>query len=444
MTGRVMKQAVWLRNLEKDTVFEKTAQAQFPGAPCAFRAVANTLPLIKNSYALLLGPEICLYNAKLTMSLRSLTEEPLPNNLLFLIFSDQDIVFGISDKIKTAIKDICFRYKPEILFVVTTCLQEIIGEDFDALIETTAQEVDVPLLGIHTENFTCESAAPGLENTSLALIDLMKPQRVERSAVNIFGMRIQNPHTTELGALLKAKDIVVKNVFPSFCTLRELEKAPAAHLNLVMDQHSLALAEEMQNRFGCRFIHCERSYTPEKIEEMYSSISDALEINISDEVEKMKNRTLDKINASKSDFSGKSCVLGMFQGLQTGRYFNLAELLLSLGMDVKGMILREILQGDWDDIQRLVSAGHDFPLIDAGNMLQNEEFTQALAPDFYIGNGDLEHFARMGITPKNLMPIFRKTGFSALEELLDLLSKSLPGFDTLRYKEQFIKTWEAV
>ncbi len=444
MIGELMKKAVWLRDLNMDRVFEKTAQAQFPGSPCAFRAVAGTLPLIKNSYALLLGPEICLYNAKLTMSIRSLTDEPLPNNLLFLVFSNQDIIFGVSDKIKTAIKDICTRYKPEVLFIVTTCLQEIIGEDFDSLLEETAKEVAVPLLGIHTENFTCDSAAPGLENTSLALINLMKPQKTEKNAINILGLRIQKPQKTELVKLLHEKGIIVKNVFPSFCTPQELEKAPAAELNLVMEQSSLALAEEMQARFGCKYVYCERPYTPDEIARMYNRIAEALKINLKDEIQEMKNEVQEKMRRLKTNFAGKSCVIGMLQGVQSGRYFDLAELLLLLGMEIKGMILREVLRDDWEDIKRLKAAGYDFPIIDAGNTLQNEIFLTGLQPDFYIGNGDIEHFAKMGIEPKNLMLVFRKTGFSALKEVLELLGKTPPGYKTLLYKEQIVKKWGAV
>ncbi len=441
MCDEIKKKALWLRDLRADTVFEKTAQAQFPGSPCAFRAVANTLPLIKNSYALLLGPEICLYNAKLTMSIRSLSDEPLPNNLLFLLFTNQDIIFGVSDKIKAAVKDICARYKPGVLFVVTTCLQEIIGEDFDALIAETGKEVDVPLVGIHTENFTCDSAAPGLENASLALINLMKPQKTEKKAINIFGLRIQQAYGTELVKLLQAKGIVVKSIFPAFCTPQELEKAPAAELNLVMDASSLALAEEMQARFGCRYVYCERPYTPDEIEKMYNRIAEALGINISDEIQEMKDGVNKKINALKSVFAGKSCVIGMLQGVQIGRYFNLAELILSLGIDIKGMILREVLEADRGDIEKLKAAGYDFPIIDAGNTLQNEIFLTELQPDFYIGNGDVEFLAAAGIQPKSLMLMFRKTGFSALEEVIDLLCKTPPGFKTLSYKEQLVKEW---
>ena len=441
MFNELLKKSAWLKELHEEGPLEKTAKAQFPGPPCAFRAAAGTLPLIKNSLSLMIGPEICLYNAKLTMGLRSLTDEPLPNNLLLLLLKDQDIVFGVSEKIKAAIIDICEQHKPEVLFVVTTCLQEIIGEDFDSLIEETQQEVNLPLIGIHTDNFTCDSAGPGLENTSLALINLMKPQLIEKNAINILGLRIQKAYETELVHLLQSKGVKIKSIFPSICTPKELETAPAAEINLVMDQYSLPLAQEMEKRFGCKYIYCERSFTPHSIIEMYNKIAKALNINIGKEVQEKKKKVLKKIESLKSTFSGKTCVIGMLQGVQIGRYFNLAELMIMLGMEVKGMILYDILEIDLEDIQNLSSRGFDFPIINGGNTLQNDIFLKELKPSFYIGNSDKEHLAKINIEPKNLLPAFRKTGFSALDEVLRLLSTSPPGYETLLYKEQFLRKY---
>jgi nitrogenase molybdenum-iron protein alpha/beta subunit len=65
--------------------------------------------------------------------------------------------------------------------VVTTCTQEIIGEDFDAAIEEIRPEINASLLVVHTDNFTCEDASPGIERTFLAFADLMHPQPVEKN-----------------------------------------------------------------------------------------------------------------------------------------------------------------------------------------------------------------------------------------------------------------------
>ena len=435
-----IKTATRLQEVDKEMILEKTAKAQFPGSNCAFRVVANMLPNIRNSYALLLGPEICLYNAKLGSSLFSLTDMPLPNNLLFLLFSIEDITFGVSEKIKEAILDICSHYNPEVLFVVTTCLQEIIGEDFDSLIDETAKEVTIPLIGIHTENFTCESSTPGVENTFLSLINLMEKQETEKGTVNIFGLHSHPSYKNEIVSLLKSKGVVIKNIFPAFCTPDELQKAPAAEVNLVFGRPSLPLAQEMKARFGCDYVYCEKPYTPDAIEEMYMTIAKALDIDIQDEVRKMKNSSVQKLSEMKELFFGKTCVTG---GSHADRGFNYVQLLLELGVEIVGMVNSEIFESDLNDIEKLKSMGIDFPIIHAGNAVQTEIFLEQLKPDYFMGFGDMEFLARMEIEPKNAMAAHWLIGFSALNEVLDLLSKKRAGFNTLLYKEQYIKTWEA-
>jgi hypothetical protein len=74
-----------LSDITDDTVLCATAHARYPGAHCAFFGVAGMVPLIRNSYALMVGPAVCLYNAKLNISLRALTSDPRPDNLLLLL-----------------------------------------------------------------------------------------------------------------------------------------------------------------------------------------------------------------------------------------------------------------------------------------------------------------------------------------------------------------------
>ncbi len=96
----------------------------------------------------------------MTLQLRALTSDPRPDNLLLLPLVQEDVIFGAHEKVKQAVIEADRRYHPEVLFVVTTCTQEIIGEDFDAAIEEIRPEINAQLLVVHTDNFTCEDAAP--------------------------------------------------------------------------------------------------------------------------------------------------------------------------------------------------------------------------------------------------------------------------------------------
>ena len=442
MTYDVMQKAAWLRELNINTVLQKTASAQYPGSPCAFRSVTGIFPMIKNCRSLLIGPEICLYNARISMSRRASARDNGSSNSLLLLISDHDLVFGMSDKIKTAVRDICTSREMDALFIITTCLQEIIGEDFDAVLNELAEETDIPIIGIHTDNFTCDNAEPGLKNTMLAMTKLMKPREVINGSVNIWGLSNRQTEETEIIKLMQSKGVYVNTVFPAPCRISDLENAPAAEYNLVMAQHCLPLAEVMNERFGTKFIYCEKPYTVNENARMYSGIAETLKIDLSAEIREMTGKLEKRIKALHNKLTGKSCVIGMFQGMQTGRYFNLAELLIDMGLEIKGMMLRSLLPQDWEDIDRLKAFGLNFPIIHAGNSLSNNAFLSEVRPDFYIGSGDTELLARFGISQIDARSSLRKFGFSSLSNFIRQFETCSTEDDLVGYKERYIEKWE--
>jgi len=417
-----------------------TACAQYPGSHCAFFGVAGMVPLIKNSYALLLGPAICLYNAKLTINLRSLTSDPRPDNLLLLSFSQEDIIFGAHEKVKQAVIEVDRKYQPGVLFVVTTCTQEIIGEDFDAVIEEIRPEVRAKLLVIHTDNFTCEDAAPGIERTYLALADLMQPQPVEEKSVNLLGLRAPGGRKTEPVRLLESKGINIKNVIPSYSTPAEIARAPGAQLNIVLEHYALPLAQKMKEAFGTEYIYCERPYALDSVERWYRQIAEALHIDLTQEIAMLKKKTEENILQLKDRFAGKTCALG----IQQGRTFDLARFLVNLGMKPVLLYSNRILPGDHKDIQDLLSAGVNPLVVRSGNAMESEKLLAELKPDYYIGHGDRRVLARLGIEARNLLFAYYTLGFAGTGQVLHSLCRVPAGSEILHYKEQIIKNAEGM
>jgi hypothetical protein len=68
-----------LSDIAENTVFPQSAYASYPGAQYAFFGVAGMVPLIRNSFALMAGPAVCLDNAKLNINFR-----PFPISLIWL------------------------------------------------------------------------------------------------------------------------------------------------------------------------------------------------------------------------------------------------------------------------------------------------------------------------------------------------------------------------
>ena len=434
----IMDKCLLLSELSEDGTLPATAAAKYPGQHCSFRAVAGTVPLIKNSCALLLGPAICLYNAKLSMNMRSLTADPRPNNLLFVNYSQDDIIFGFHDKVREAILQAEEEHHPEVLFLITSCLQEIVGEDFDSCIDRIRPLVNAKLLIIHTENFTCEGAAPGVENMFKSLFLLMAPQPKEEKTINILGLWTSTAKKTELADILRKNGIVIRNVIPSYCSPSELEKAPGVQLNLVLDQYALPLAKMMKERFGTEYIYCRKPYRPASIEKWYQEIAAALNIDLPSEIAELKRETEELIIQARRNLSGKSCAVS---GI-SGRTFDLAMLLSCLGVEPRVILLQTALPEDRPDIKELVASGVD-PLIFRGdNSLQNEQLLRKLSPDIFLGAFDRKALSKMQIVPVVLSASYYKLGFESTIEVLRLLQEMPAGLEAMMYKEKILAEGE--
>jgi nitrogenase molybdenum-cofactor synthesis protein NifE len=422
-----------LSKLGENRSLPKTASAQYPGMHCSFRAVAGTVTMIKNSYALLLGPAICLYNAKLSMSLRSLTSDPRPNNLLFLEYTQDDVIFGFHNKVKETILEVDRRYHPELLFVVTTCLQEIVGEDLEATIAEMRHEVEAKLLVIHTENFTCEEATPGIENLFTSLFEPMEPQIVVPKSINLLGLWTYHATGTELAKLLERNGVFM-NVIPSYCTPSDLARAPGAELNIVLDQYALPLAKKMKENFGTDYIYCRKPYLPESIEKWYRGVARILDINLDEEIRSLKSESDELLDQVRSRLSGKSCALSW----NTGRTFDMARLLTDLEIEIKVILVQNILPDDSEDIRELLAMGAD-PLIFRGdNSLQTESLLSRLKPDIYVGGQDQRSLARLGIESRSISTSYSMLGFECCNEVLRHLCQKPAGLEALMYKERLL------
>lgn len=423
-----------LSGLNENTVPPHPIKALYPGSHCAFFGVSAMVPLIQNSRALMIGPAVCLYNAKLQINLRSLTSDPRPDNLLLLLLTQEDIIFGAYDKIQQGVIEADRKYQPEVLFVVTTCVQEIIGEDLDAVIKETQSRVKARLLVIHTDNFSCEDASPGIERTYLALADLMQPLPVKAQTVNLLGLRAPEGRKSEPVRLLESKGIHIQNVIPAYSTPAEISRAPEASLNIVLEHYALPLARQMEADFGTPFIYAERAYTPDAVCTWYEKMAKALHIDLDSEILAMKNSVKDRIRALKTEFSGKTCIVG----IQQGRFFDLVHLLVQLGMNPLAVYVNRIITDDPADIRALLDEGIDPFVLKSGDAVGSDRFLAEMKPDYFIGHGDRKTLARLDIQARTLMRAFYTPGFEGTRAALNLLRRPLAGSSILYEKEKYI------
>lgn len=98
---------------------------------------------------------------------------------------EKDTVFGATESLREIIKKTYENYNPKAIFVATSCVTGIIGEDVDSLVEELKEEIPVPIVSVHCEGFKSRIWASGFDISDHAVLQsLVKPPKEKRNVIN--------------------------------------------------------------------------------------------------------------------------------------------------------------------------------------------------------------------------------------------------------------------
>lgn len=297
-----------LSSIETIKDVPQLTQALFPGTHCPLMGAAMAVGGIKGALLVVIGTDECAYYTK-SMTLHSERFGGPGGRCVSVVLDGHDVTFGSTPKMHSAFKEIMAEYKPECVFLVTTCVVEIIGDDYDAIAEELSDMYNVPVMAVHTEHFKCEDHLPGLERTITACLDMM--EKCEKNAtVNVLGQRMGDFNSTELYRLLTGADVKIGMQLPAGTTVAEIKKAAAARVNIVVNDIALPLAKKMQARFGIPYVHFNKFVRPAKIYESYKELFSYLNVPLSDEVETLYASAVKCTEESRGELNGITYIYG--------------------------------------------------------------------------------------------------------------------------------------
>ena len=237
-------------------------------AHCPLHTARKITKKIKDSVTLVLGIAECAYYVKGGGS--------NGENALFNVVLDwHDVTFGCKDKLAAAFDELMQEYEPKAVFIITTCVPEITGDDVDSLAAVFQSRYGIAVAVVHTEHFKTVQESAGVQNAMAACIEMMKVTEKDAS-VNILGQGQQDFLDTELSGVLKAAGVEPGIYIPD-CSVAELERASKAKLNIVVDSNALLLAQKMEQRFHIPYVSFEACISPQGILEAYRHLFCRLE-----------------------------------------------------------------------------------------------------------------------------------------------------------------------
>jgi len=250
-----------LYQLAKDGKIPTTLQGSHT-RPCKFWTAMKILSGIRNCIVIAHGPSGCAYGVKQAYKLTNSRNSGSPyESVITTAMNMESIVFGGERDLKSAIREVDEKYRPDIIVVATSCATGIIGDNVDSVVEKLRPAVHAELMPIHCEGFAGEYRS-GFDLVFKQIVEFMDPptpesrQKLSKS-VNIVGAKMGPERTevetdvTELVRLVTAMGAEVNAVIAGHCSLEELKRAPSAAANcaLCLDL-GYAIGKEMEGRFG--------------------------------------------------------------------------------------------------------------------------------------------------------------------------------------------------
>ncbi|MBF1989827.1 nitrogenase iron-molybdenum cofactor biosynthesis protein NifE [Fischerella thermalis] len=347
-----------------------TQQAQ-PGAAqggCAFDGAMIALVPITDAAHLVHGPIACAGNS--WGSRGSLSSGPQLYKFGFTTdLSENDVIFGGEKKLYKAILDIHKRYNPQAVFVYSTCVTALIGEDMDAVCKAASNKIGIPVIPVNSPGFV-GSKNLGNRIGGEALLEYVvgteEPEYTTPYDINLIGEYNIAGEMWNVLPLFKKLGIRVLAKITGDARYKEVCCAHRAKLNVMICSKALInMARKMEERYGIPYIE-ESFYGVEDMNRCLRNIAAKLgDADLQARTEKLiaeETAALDaKLAPYRDRLKGKRVVL-YTGGVKSWSIISAAK---DLGMEVVATSTKKSTEEDKARIKQLL--GKDGITLEKGN-----------------------------------------------------------------------------
>jgi light-independent protochlorophyllide reductase B subunit len=224
------------------------------GSVRAVKCIQGAVPLLHASQGCQesLYFDGCFSPVKPRFCLREMTEEPyLPSTIV----NEEDVIFGAEERLEDALEELHTRCAPELIAVLTSDAPEIIGDNITDVALNVSDRTACKILTVEAGNLNGDHIDGFRAVIESAVSQVMIPQPMIEKTVNLVGIAGDEVSSSfdvhELKRLLLSVGIQVNSVLLSDTSIQEIERAPAAALNIVLTEElGLPPAEMMEEQFN--------------------------------------------------------------------------------------------------------------------------------------------------------------------------------------------------
>lgn len=366
------------------------SSAIFPGPHCPLMGAMMAVRGIRDSVLLVVGTDECTYYTKNT-TISNTAFGGLDGRCLSVVLDQHDVTFGCREKLYDAFDQLMDEYKPRAVFVVTTCVVEVIGDDVDSMAEELEGKYHIPIMPVHTEHFKTENHLPGVRDTITACFAMMEACPKGKQ-VNIIGQRMGDFTTTELYRMLSQAGVPLGMKLPSGTTVDEIRRAASARVNIVVNPIGLPLAQKMQAAFGTPYVLFDKYIDPDRIYGLYQQLFTYLELPLPQEVEELYQKAKQAVEAAAGRLEGITYIYGN----TPVECFELNAFMVGLGMQPLLIQASAIPQPEDERLNAILRKCNPY-VTKTANIAPLQYVYDVLRPHLYLGHEYAERLRQKGI-----------------------------------------------
>ncbi len=365
---------------------------------CVYSGARVVLNPITDALHLVHGPIGC---ASYTWDIRGSTSTgpDLYRNSFSTNMKELDVIFGGEKKLAASLQELAEKYHPPAIFVYSTCIVGIIGDDLTSICKKASEELGIPVLPVKSEGFR-GSKNEGYKAACNALAELigMQDYRPKGPSINLLGEYNVADDLQFVKPLFQDMGLEVVATLTGDARVVEIQRAHTAQLNLVQCSGSMTyLAKNMEEKYGIPY----RRISFFGLQDMSNALRTAAQFFASQElmqkaeeiILRKTEEVLPQIEAYRAKVAGKKAAIYMGGAAKA---VSLVKAFQELGMEVVIIGTQTGNREDYENIAYIIKEGT--VIIDDANPLELKELLIKQSADLLVA-GVKERFLayKMGI-----------------------------------------------
>lgn len=301
---------------------------------------------------------------------------------------EEDVIFGGEKKLARTVDELVLKYNPRLVFVYSTCIVGVIGDDLDAVCKAAARKHGIEVIPVQSSGFAGNKAA-GYRAACDALLRLIGPKNRKETrkskCINYLGDFNLAGEVWIIGNYLKQMGIDLNVAFTGDSSCETLKTATSASLNIVQCAGSMIyLAEKMEEIYNIPYINVSflgLEDTAESLRKIASFFGDLKIMHRTEELIKKEVAVFGgTVRSYREKLQGKKAAIYVGGGFKA---ISLVKQFREIGIDVVMIGTQTGRQEEYETINELVDEGT--VILDDANPSELEKFMVEKGAHLLVG-----------------------------------------------------------